>query len=204
MTNLNGYKYWCKTLGTKFFSSMAWAQKTSLAPWQFLDLLGILIWFLIVPDSSIRALWQLPAETSSSEVGETWREVATEFCPHVSLSYSKDSLTCSKILRHGTADYISPPKKVVLRIFIGLKNRSSSAGFEPTNTGSNDKHATSRPPRATMATVKTSYKGIPMGYDYRYVCTILRWKYLLFIPCICVVTIQITEPRLTGHHADGS
>jgi hypothetical protein len=38
------------------------------------DLLCFSIWFLIIPVSSTRALWQLPAETSSSETGETWGE----------------------------------------------------------------------------------------------------------------------------------
>jgi hypothetical protein len=32
------------------------------------------IYFLIIPDSSTTALWQLPADTPSSEAGETWRE----------------------------------------------------------------------------------------------------------------------------------
>jgi hypothetical protein len=44
------------------------------------DLLHILICFLIIPDSSTRALWQLPAETSSTEAGETWQKMANEFC----------------------------------------------------------------------------------------------------------------------------
>jgi hypothetical protein len=33
--------------------------------------------------------------------------------------------------------------------FYRLKNPSSSAGFEPTNLGSNDKHTTTIPPRVT-------------------------------------------------------
>jgi hypothetical protein len=34
------------------------------------DLLCVPIRFIIIPDSSTRALWQLPADTSSSEAGE--------------------------------------------------------------------------------------------------------------------------------------
>jgi hypothetical protein len=34
-----------------------------------------------------------------------------------------------------------PPKTVVLQIFIALKNPLSSAGFEPTNLGSDGAHA---------------------------------------------------------------
>jgi hypothetical protein len=54
---------------------------------------------------------------------------------------SKGSLTCRKILRRGTDGFTSPQKESVLRIFIALKNPSSSAGFEPAKIGSSDKHA---------------------------------------------------------------
>jgi hypothetical protein len=50
-------------------------------------------------------------------------------------------LTCLKILRHGADGLTYPPKEGVPRIFIALKNPSSSAGYEPTNLGSKDKHA---------------------------------------------------------------
>jgi hypothetical protein len=69
----------------------------------------------------------------------TGRETATEFCLSVFLSYPKDYLTCRKILRHGTDGFNSPPKEVVLRIFIALKNPSLSVGFEPANLESNGK-----------------------------------------------------------------
>jgi hypothetical protein len=36
-------------------------------------------------------------------------------------------------LRYGTDGFISPPKEVVLRIFITLKNPSTSVGIEPAN-----------------------------------------------------------------------
>jgi hypothetical protein len=45
------------------------------------------------------------------------------------------------MLRHGADDFTSPPKENTLRIFIGFKNPSPSAGFEPANIGSNCKHA---------------------------------------------------------------
>jgi hypothetical protein len=44
-------------------------------------------------------------------------------------------------LRHGTNGFTSPPKEDVLRIFITLKNPSSSAGMEPSNLGSSGKQA---------------------------------------------------------------
>jgi hypothetical protein len=54
---------------------------------------------------------------------------------------SRGSLTFYKILRHGADGFTSPPNEGVLRIFIALTNPSSSAAFEPTKLGSNDKHA---------------------------------------------------------------
>jgi hypothetical protein len=40
---------------------------------------------LIIPDSSTRSLWQLPAAEPSSETGEIWREMAVNFAREVSL-----------------------------------------------------------------------------------------------------------------------
>jgi hypothetical protein len=37
-------------------------------------------------------------------------------------------------------DFTSPPKEVVLQIFIALENSSPSAGFEPANLEFSDKH----------------------------------------------------------------
>jgi hypothetical protein len=39
------------------------------------------------------------------------------------------------------------------KIFIALRNPLSPAGFEPPNLGTNGKHATTRPPRATYSQV---------------------------------------------------
>jgi hypothetical protein len=44
-------------------------------------------------------------------------------------------------LRHGTDGFTSPPKEVVLLIFITLKNPSASVGIEPTNLGPSGEHA---------------------------------------------------------------
>jgi hypothetical protein len=52
-------------------------------------------------------------------------------------------------LRHGTDGFTSLPKKVVLRIFITLKNPSTSVGIEPANLGSSGEHA--RPPKTNMS-----------------------------------------------------
>jgi hypothetical protein len=69
--------------------------------------------------------------------GNGWRILPTKY-----LSYLKVSLTCRKILLHGIDGFTSLPKKVVLRIFITLKNPSSSDGFEPAILGSNGKYVT--------------------------------------------------------------
>jgi hypothetical protein len=47
------------------------------------------------------------------------------------LKYLKGSLTCRKILRHGTSGFTSHPKEGVLRIFIVLENPSPSPGLNP-------------------------------------------------------------------------
>jgi hypothetical protein len=44
-------------------------------------LLCILVWFLIIPDSSSRALWQWLPEISNSERGETWWRNGCWFLP---------------------------------------------------------------------------------------------------------------------------
>jgi hypothetical protein len=78
------------------------------------------------------------------------RNMAAESClQSISFMHAHKVLLYAVNLRHGTDGITSPPKEVVLRIFITLKNPSSSAGFEPANLGSSGKHATTRPPRAT-------------------------------------------------------
>jgi hypothetical protein len=53
-------------------------------------------------------------------------------------------------LRHGTDGFTSPPKEVVLLIFITLKNPSTSVGIEPANLGST---LTTSPPKSTSCIV---------------------------------------------------
>jgi hypothetical protein len=43
--------------------------------------------------------------------------------------------------RHGTHGFTSLPKEGALRIFFALKNPTASAGFEPTNLGTNGQRA---------------------------------------------------------------
>jgi hypothetical protein len=64
-----------------------------------------------------------------------------------------DSIHARKVLlhavnrRHGTDGFICPPKEVGLRIFITLKNPSTSAGIEPANLGSSGEHRGRRKPK---------------------------------------------------------
>jgi hypothetical protein len=57
----------------------------------------------------------------------------------------------------GPTAFASPPREVMLRIFITLKNPSSSAGFEPANLGSSGKHVSTNPPRAIINKDVTCY-----------------------------------------------
>jgi hypothetical protein len=97
------------------------------------------IWVLIISYSLTRTLGnilQCRLQAKQEEFGQK--------CPWILLiSFSfipQGLLTCRKILQHWTDDFTSSPKKFVLRIFIALKNPSSSAGFEPMNLGSNGTH----------------------------------------------------------------
>jgi len=92
--------------------------------------------------------------------GETWREMSVNFAGEVSLSYSAGIFN----MRHGTDGFTSPPKEVVLRIFIALKNPSASAGFEPANLESNfkfDKHYSAENDKYKCIIIFIHYNHIP-------------------------------------------
>jgi hypothetical protein len=65
--------------------------------------------------------------------------MAAEFCLRNISIHARKVLLHAVNLRHGTDGFTSPPKEVVLRIFITLKN--PSAGIEPANLGSSGEHA---------------------------------------------------------------
>jgi hypothetical protein len=62
--------------------------------------------------------------------------MAAEFCLRNISIHARKVLLHAVNLRHGTDGFTSPPKEVVLRMFITLKNPSTSAGIEPANLGS--------------------------------------------------------------------
>jgi hypothetical protein len=70
---------WTETLEVLPFILVSWAHKATPAPRSFL-ISCVPIWFSVIPESSTRAVWQLPAETSSFEAGETWREIVMCQC----------------------------------------------------------------------------------------------------------------------------
>jgi hypothetical protein len=84
-------------------------------------------------DNPISSHSHIAAETGKGNYGF----YLTKYPFHI----SKGSLPCRKILRDGADDFTSSPKKEVLRIFVALKSPLPSDGYEPTNLGSNGKHA---------------------------------------------------------------
>jgi hypothetical protein len=64
------------------------------------------------------------------------------------------SLTCHKIFRHGADGFTFPPKEVMLRILIVLKNPSSWAKLQPVNLGPTASTITTRPPRVAAKKFK--------------------------------------------------
>jgi hypothetical protein len=76
----------------------------------------------IDPDVNARAIWLAGSQ-------ETW------------VRNWEISIHARKVLLHGTDGFTSPPKKVVLRILITIKNPSTSVGIEPAHLGSSGEHA---------------------------------------------------------------
>jgi hypothetical protein len=65
------------------------------------------------------------------DLGEKWRQFGLR----------NIFIHARKVLLHAVNVRKSPPKEVVLRIFITLKNPSTSVGIEPANLGSSGEHA---------------------------------------------------------------
>jgi hypothetical protein len=87
----------------------------------------------IDPDVPARAIWQAVRRL----VGEKSRQFGLRNI----FIHARKVLLHAVNLRHGTDGFTSPPKEVVLRIFITLKNQSTSVGIEPANLGSSGEHA---------------------------------------------------------------
>jgi hypothetical protein len=94
------------------------------------------------------------------------------------LKYLKGSLTCRKILRHGTSGFTSHAKECVLRIFI------ASARFEPATFGSSFKHTNHYTTEVTNQT-ETRQNFVFCSWKY---CFVTR----TFLQYIVYCTIQIS------------
>jgi hypothetical protein len=88
------------------------------------DLLGVPIWFAVIPDSSATALWQLPSEKSSSEAGETCEKQLN--CVY-EVSFI---LVCRKTLWQGRQLYPPSPEKVVLPKAVPQNSMEAQCGEE--------------------------------------------------------------------------
>jgi hypothetical protein len=86
----------------------------------------------------------LPAETSgaSRRNGRRSENFAYQY-----LKYRKGSLTCRKILWHGTSGFTSHLKEDVLQIFITLKNPAPQPCLNPRPLGPVASTLTTTPPR---------------------------------------------------------
>jgi hypothetical protein len=71
---------------------------------------------------------------SQETEGEKWRQ----FSLRNIFIHTRKVLLHAVNLRHGTDGFTLPPKEVVFRIFITLKNPSNSVGIEPANLGSTE------------------------------------------------------------------
>jgi hypothetical protein len=106
-------------------------------------------WVPVIPDSSTRALWQIPAQTPSSESGETWREIAmilpTKYLFHTPQGF----LPCRKISQHGADGFTSPPNMSCYGFLSPLIIHRLRPGLNSQILGPIASTITIRPPRPT-------------------------------------------------------
>jgi hypothetical protein len=82
----------------------------------------------------------ITTETSNSEAGKSRRETAMNFVYEVSNFTLVVFFIMPKNRTTWDPGFTSPPKEV-LRIFIAIRNPSSTAGFGPANLGSGGSHS---------------------------------------------------------------
>jgi hypothetical protein len=117
-------------------------------------MLTMLWWYRLglTPNLSTRALWQpsiLSGGPVSRDISGASRRMdeGNENVVHPSPMDFKRSLTRHKILRHGTSEFTSHPKEVVLRILIALNNPSPWPGSNLGPLGLVTSTLTTTPPR---------------------------------------------------------
>jgi hypothetical protein len=96
--------------------------------------------------AAVLSILMWPPEPSGRQSGDLGEKLP-EFCLRNISIHARKVLLHAVNLRHGTDGFTCPPKEVVLRIFITLKNPSTSVGIEPANLGSST--LTTSPPRST-------------------------------------------------------
>jgi hypothetical protein len=120
-------------------------------------------WLGLTPNLSTRVLWQPPVLSGgpvSRDISGVSRRMGegSENLVYLSLWDFKRSLTCHKILWHGTSGFTSHPKEGVLLIFITL------AGFKPATFGSSAKHANHYTTNATPVNVRLFFSKFSDGF----------------------------------------
>jgi hypothetical protein len=90
------------------------------------------------------------------------------------LKYLKGSLTCRKMLRHGTSGFISHPKEGVLLIFIAIKNPSPRSRLNPRPLGPVAITLTTTPQRRPKLVVGQIVKNFPAIYETRRFITVFN------------------------------
>jgi hypothetical protein len=104
---------------------------------------------LTIPDSSTRALWKIPAETSSSEAGRILAK-SPLILPRKHFCYTpQESLACRKIFLHGADVFTFSSKEVVLLVLSLLKVHCPRQGMNLRTLGPVASTITTRPPRTT-------------------------------------------------------
>jgi hypothetical protein len=84
-------------------------------------------------------------------------------------------------LRNASHSFTFLPKEGVMRIFLALKNPTTSAGFEPANLGFKGQHTTSRPPKTLTLTVTKFQKVVALNGSEKNSFGSVRTSILIFI-----------------------
>jgi hypothetical protein len=108
----------------------------------------------IIPDSSTIALWQSYQQKHLLQVGGMDEGVRISWMDMMMmmkyLRYLKESLTCRKILWHGTCNFTSHSKQSFLRILIALKSSAPRQGLNSRPLDPAASTQTTTPPRQSV------------------------------------------------------
>jgi hypothetical protein len=108
---MNGWTYWLFVTG--------WNHTMLPMHCDYFSSIVRPIWALIFPGSSTRTVWQIPAETPSSETGRNLARISVLSANYLCHT-PQGSLIRRKILRRRAYGFTSPSKEVLSRIFVVL------------------------------------------------------------------------------------